>query len=197
MWSGKVSRHLSLIAPSSVSFSTRDGWTFGGPQLFSFSLSSPSSYYSSIMQVNWINESRQTGLFAAFRQNFSWLSSTQSEQHDILSEPYIYVIVIFVCCILWVSGQLTSHILFDCGSRGSIETDVQVYRSAMHQNFSRSATIQVWVTRYQMKMKMLYELYKEELIASLSVLASWMCFKHSSIPVGQNELVCHNCDEHV
>ena len=88
--------------PSSVSFSTRDGWTFGGPQLFTFSLSSPSSCYSSIMQVNWINESRQTGLFAAFRQNFSWLSSTQSEQHDILSEPYIYVIVIFVCCILWV-----------------------------------------------------------------------------------------------
>ena len=29
--------HLSLIAPSSVSFSTRDGGTFGGPQFFPFS----------------------------------------------------------------------------------------------------------------------------------------------------------------
>ena len=51
------------------------------------------------------------------------------------SEPYIYVIVIFVCCILWVRGQLTSHILFNCGSRGSIERDVQVCKSAIHQNF--------------------------------------------------------------
>ena len=30
------SRHLSLIAPSNVSFSVKGGGTFGGPQLFSF-----------------------------------------------------------------------------------------------------------------------------------------------------------------
>ena len=29
--------HLSLIAPSSVSNSVRDGGTFGGPQFFTFS----------------------------------------------------------------------------------------------------------------------------------------------------------------
>ena len=28
--------HLSLIAPSNVSFSVKGGGTFGGPQLFSF-----------------------------------------------------------------------------------------------------------------------------------------------------------------
>ena len=31
-----VPQHLSLVAPSSVSFSTRVGGTFGGPQLSSF-----------------------------------------------------------------------------------------------------------------------------------------------------------------
>ena len=30
------SKHLSLIAPSNVSFSVKGGGTFGGPQLFSF-----------------------------------------------------------------------------------------------------------------------------------------------------------------